>query len=383
MNFRYRSVCFAVLLCACFPSTTTLAEASFKAETFTVEKSIKPGPNVLVNTASWDGSSKLHVFGQDGLAYKGLVGMGLTSQFVVSKDGSRAFVLSDYMKRYTYGPVESVLQIFDIKTLSPVTEVVVPTKAVKAVGMTQLIELSADEKFLYIQNATPATSITVVDLVQATVVHEVPTPGCYGIYAATKGQKFSTLCGSGQIKSYTLNGSEYTVETSAVIFDPDSDPLYIHAQRRGNGQLIFTSFNGNIYLVDDAGKKATVKKILQINKGIEGDWVPGGYAVTAYNKPNDIIFMAMHSGAYEGSHKDVSEEIWAYSLAKNKLVSRSTAPGLVALAVSQDKAPRLYGSNEEEETVDEYTLSDPKMFSFVKAASDDRVGWTTSLLVTP
>lgn len=375
---RFVAMAFVV---GCIPRV--FAADPFTPEVFTVEKAIQPGPNVLVNAASWDGSSKIHVYGQGGLIYKGLMGAGLTSQFVVSADGKTAFVLSDYMKRYTYGPVESVLQIFDIATLTPVREILVPNKAVKAIGMTNLIELSADEKILYIQNATPATSVTVVDLVQNKVINEVPTPGCYGIYAAKKAGKFSTLCGSGQIKTYTLEGDQYKTETSAKIFDVDADPLYIHAQRRNNGQLIFTSFNGNLYLLDDSGKNVVLKEKLEVTKGVEGDWVPGGYAVSVYHKPEDQVFMVVHSGAYEGSHKDVSEEIWAYSLGKKKLISRSAAEGLVALAVTQDKTPKLYGSNEDEETLDEYTLSDAKKYLFSKTASDEKAGWTTSLLVTP
>ena len=141
------------------------ADAPFKAETFTVEKAIKPGPNVLVNYASWDGSSKLHVYGQDGLEYKGLMGMGLTSQFVISGDGKKAYVLSDYMKRYTYGPIESVVQIFDIQTLTPISEIIVPNKAVKAIAMTQLIELSADEKILYVGvSDSKATRVVAYDV---------------------------------------------------------------------------------------------------------------------------------------------------------------------------------------------------------------------------
>lgn len=380
-KLRVRFVVMAVVVFGMvFPA---LAQDTFKPEVFTVEKAIKPGPNVLVNAASWDGSSKIHVYGQDGLTYKGLLSAGLTSQFVISADGKKAFVLSDYMKRYTYGPVESVLQIFDIATLTLEQEIIVPNKAVKAIGMTNLIELSADEKFLYIQNATPATSVSVVDLVQSKVVKEVPTPGCYGIYAAKKAGKFSTLCGSGQMKTHSLEGGEYQTATSAQIFNVDSDPLYIHAQRRGNGQLIFTSFNGNLYLLDDSGKSVVLKEKLAVTQNIEGNWAPGGYAISVYHKPSDQVFMVMHSEAYEGSHKDMSEEIWAYSLAKKKLISRSEAPHLVALAVTQDKQPKLYGSNEEEETVDEYTLSDAKKYVFSKTASDVKAGWTTSLLVTP
>lgn len=373
-------ICAAVVS-ACI-SLPLWAAPGFEPEVFTVEKEIKPGPNVYVNYASWDGSSKLHVYGQDGLEYKGLMGMGLTSQFILSSDGKTAFTLSDYMKRYTTGPIESVLQIYDVATLTALNEIVIPNKAVKAIGMTQLIDISADNKWVYVQNATPATSVTVVDVLAGKVISEVPNPGCYGIIAAEKDKKFSTICGTGELKTYVLDGDSYKVDT-ATIFDLDNDPVYLHTQRRKNGDLIFTSFNGNLYLVDDSGKSAKLKKTLPVTKGISGNWAPGGYEITAYNKAHDVVFMLMHGDAYEGSHKDGSAEIWAYSLDKGQLISRSPAPHLVALSATHDKNPKLYGANEEDESVDEYTLGDKKAFNFELTASDDRAGWSTMLMVSP
>lgn len=371
----------ATLALAALTGAPAHADDAFKPEVFKVEPEIAPGPNVFVNQASWDGASRIHVYGQDGLQYKGLVSMGLTSQVLISDDSSTIYTISDYMKRYTYGPIESVVQAFDVKTLKPKGEVIVPNSAAQAIGMTQIIENSADGKLVYVQNATPATSVTVVDMDALEVVAEVPTPGCYGIVAAASGHKFSTLCGTGQFKTYQIDGKEYTVETSEKIFSVEDDPLYLHAERRSDDELIFASFNGNLYLVDDSGNTVALKKTVPVTEGVEGDWAPGGYAITAYNQPNDMLFMIVHSDAYDGSHKDASEEIWAFSMADEKLVSRSEAPYMTAIDVTQGESPHIYGTNEEEESVDEYVLADEGEFQFVKKSSDDKVGWATSLLV--
>ncbi len=356
---------------------------AFEPETFTVKPEIDSGPLVLVNEASWDGASRIHVYTQDGLDYQGLLSLGLTSQFIVSHDHSKVYTLSDYMERYTYGPIHSVVQTFDLKTLKPVAEVEVPNKAAKAIGMEHLIGISADEKYLYVQNATPGTSVTVVDLADMSVAKEIPTPGCYGIYPSVKGHRFTTLCGPGTLNAYNVEADDPGATPSEQIFDVDEDPLYLHSVRTADGHLVFTSFNGNLYVVDDSGDKARLVKKLAVTDGVDGDWAPGGYGITAYNAANDMLFMIVHSDAYEGSHKDMSSEIWAYSMADEKLVSRSKAKHLVALATSQGEKPKLYGSNEEQSTVDVYTQAKGDGFKFEKTASDDRVGWTTSLMTAP
>lgn len=353
---------------------------SFEPEQVTMESAIDPGANVLVNQASWDGASRIHVFNQDDLKYQGVLSMGLTSQFEISPDGSRVYTLSDYMERYTYGPVHSVVQIFDLETLTPVAEIEVPNKAVKAIGMNQLIEVSADGKRLYVQNATPGTSVTVVDLDSREVVSEVPTPGCYGIVPAASGHRFTTLCGGGTLQTFDVSGKEYAHTTSDKIFDVDEDALYVDAVRTKSDKLVFTSFNGNLYIVDDSGDTPVLERKLKVAEGLDGDWAPGGYGVTTYNAATDTVFMIMHDEAYEGSHKDGSDEIWAYSLADEAIVSRSAAPDLIAISVTQGETPVIYGSNEMDETVDVYR-AEGDGFDFEKTASDDHVGWTTSLSV--
>ena len=69
------------------------------------------------------------------------------------------------MKRITYGEAEMVLQAFDVATLRLVREVALPPKFAMLYPYGSMLAESADGKYVYVQNATPATSVTVVDVV--------------------------------------------------------------------------------------------------------------------------------------------------------------------------------------------------------------------------
>ncbi|GGJ99573.1 hypothetical protein GCM10007426_30860 [Alloalcanivorax dieselolei] len=362
---------FGLFLCA--------SAQAFKPETISVKPAIDPGSNVLVNQAEWAGASKIHVYGQQDLSYKGSVSVGLTSQILLGRDQKTLYTLSDYMKRLTRGPVESVIEEYDIATLSLKREIVIPNKAVKAIGMAQLLEQSADGRYLYVQNATPATSVTVVDLQAGEAVLEVPTPGCYGVFPAPRDNRFSTLCGAGDLKTYSVNGDQYDT-TSISLFSPEQDPLYVQAQRTADGRLVFLSFNGTLYLVDDGDATAKLLGTVPLTKGVNGDWAPGGYVVMAYSPATNMMFVLMHPDAYEGSHKDPSEEIWSVDMKSAKVIGRSHAEGLIALAVSQGQEPVLFGTTDEDETIERFALLDNTKFVFKAAGSDDKSGWASSLL---
>ncbi len=373
---------FPAILATLLLSTQPVLAENFVPEVMTVEKNIAPGPNVIVNWTGWDAASKVHFYSEDDLSYKGSVSGGLTSQTMTSNDGKTLFMMSTYMKRMTTGPVEHVLEVFDISTLTKTKEVVLDGKAAMSMAMKGLLEVSSDDKYVFIQNATPATSVTVVDVAVGKILTEVPTPGCYGIIPAKESKKFSTLCGTGQIQTITLKGAEYSLASSEKIFDVDSDALYLHSERRSNGDLILTSFNGNLYILNDKDDTVKLKEKLAVSAGVEGSWAPGGFSITVYNAPNDMVFMLMHPDAEEGSHKDASAEIWAYSLKQKKLLSRTAAEGLIALDVSQDKEPKLFALNEDDEAVDMFSLVKDSKFQFEKTGSDTRVKWTTWLMVS-
>lgn len=353
----------------------------FKAEIFAEEKTIPPGPNVFANETGWDGASRIHIYGQHGLTYKGELSLGLNSQLVLSPDGKQVLAFSNYMKRYTYGPVETALQVFDVATARPLYEIIVPSKAVEANPMSNLIARSDDGHYVYIQNATPATSVTVVDMTRKSVIDEVPLPGCYGIMPARQGLRFATLCGTGKIKTVAFREGKHSIKESAKLFDVKKDALFIHSQRARNGLLVLTSFQGNLYLIDDSQDTAKLVDILPIARDIPGHWVPGGYQVSAYNAPHDVLFLLMHPNGREGSHKDPSQELFAYSLADHKVIARSKAPQLTSIVVTQDEDPLIYGSNKEQKTIVEYTQEHKGSFVFRQSAMDGRAGGAKSLAV--
>src|SRR5690606_15367716 len=214
-----------------------IAQASdtFVPEVLTVEKAIKPGANVFVLDQSWSGPSRVNVLSEDDLEHKGILSSGLIGQLALTKDRKTAYTISAYAKRITYGPTEAVLQEFDVETLSVKREILLPEKMTQVAPSNAIPNISAYQSLACVQNATPSTSVTVVNLETGKVVAEVPTPGCFGTFPAAKGQRFSALCGDGTMVSFDVNGvGEYSAPLrSEKIFDPDADALFIVPERVG------------------------------------------------------------------------------------------------------------------------------------------------------
>jgi methylamine dehydrogenase heavy chain len=82
-----------------------------------------------------------------------------------------------------------------------------------------------------------------------------------------------------------------------------------------------------------------------------------------YNAPNGIMFIGMHPGAKDGSHKNPSAEVWAVDLERRSVLYRSRAPGLTHLAVSQDKAPVIFGVNSHGEGLFRYETDPSARFA--------------------
>lgn len=320
-----------------------LLAAGSQPQELSAKSKIDPGPNIFTNHQEWDGASSINIFSAADLTFKGNLSTGGMSQMLISPDGKTAYTVSVYQKRYAYGDAEMVLQYFDVATLSPTKEILLPPKFAMVSPYESIVAQSADGKYIYVQNATPATSVTVVDTAAGKVSGEIPTPGCFGIYPSLRGSKFSAICGDGTFASYTLkpDGAAADRTQSAKIFDVDKDPLFLQSAR-ANGELIFLSYHGNLYRIADNAPVITLSETRSITQGVSGGWAPGGYEIFAYNKPNDVLFIGMHPDAKNGSHKQGAKEIWAYGLKAKKLLYRSPVDDVVALTVSDDPVPVLF-----------------------------------------
>lgn len=323
-----------------------LADEPIAAETLRVEQAIKPGKNVYVVAPAWGGAGAIYIFSADDLAYKGDFATGLTAQFALGSQGDVGYAASAYAKRITYGPVEAILQKFDISTLKTTQEISILPKFAQTAAAQGMLQVTPDGKFAYIQNATPATSVSIVDLKTGALTAEAPIPGCWTINLAEDSSGFSSLCGDGRILTTKVgpDGKVTTKTYSDKIFDVEKDPLFVHAQRV-KGDLVFLSYSGAFYRVSDKGPAAKLVETFSVTEGVKGDWAPGGYEVMSYSAPYGVMFVSMHAGAKDGSHKNGSEEIWAIDMAKKTVLYRSVAKGLTHLAVTQDKVPLVFGVN--------------------------------------
>jgi methylamine dehydrogenase heavy chain len=321
------------------------AESTFPSQHLTTRAAIEPGANVFTSSLITAGAGAIHVFSASDLTYRGNMSGGSMGQILLSRDGRTAYMTSVYLKRISYGPAEMVLHIFDVATLSPIKEIALPPKLAMALSLEGMLGQSADGRFLFIQNATPATSVTVIDLVAGKVASEIPAPGCFGIYPSLHGYEFSTICGDGTFATFTLKADGLKSERaqSKKIFDVDRDPIFMPSARAGT-DLVFISFNGNVYRVNDSGAAVALVETYPVTTGVEGGWAPGGSQLIGYNKPNKILFIGMHPNAKEGSHKDPAKEIWAYNLATRKLQYRSPVEDIQSLTVTDAPSPVVYAS---------------------------------------
>ena len=106
-------------------------------------------------------------------------------------------------------------------------EIPVVARMAQAEPQPALLSLVDDGKYLLLQNATPATSVTVVDLEKGEQIAEIPTPGCWGILPMVNANTFTTICGDGTFATYSWNadGTFGEPAKSEQIFDVDADAL--------------------------------------------------------------------------------------------------------------------------------------------------------------
>jgi len=278
--------------------------------------------------------------------YAGALDAGYAGQFALSPDGRQAYIAATYLARHTHGERTDVLEIYDTSTLRLSGEVVLPKKHVQSLFTKELLRLSMDGRYLFVQNATPATSVTVVDLAQRKLLAEVSSPGCWALYPSqTTSLRFSMLCGDGSVNTITLNedGSVASRAASRKFFDSDSAPLYINAVNDAE-HYYFLSFAGKLTQVTLSAQQPVIGETLDLvpQKLQPQGWRPGGYQLMALHRASARLFIAMHRDGKEGSHKSPAQEIWEFDLHSGQLLTRRKASNAVSLSVNQGAPAYLY-----------------------------------------
>jgi methylamine dehydrogenase heavy chain len=273
---------------------------------------------------------RLRVFDARAGKLIGMINMGFAGNFALSSKADEIYIATTYHSRGGRGDRVDLLEVWDAQTLGFKYEVLIPTKRAQTLNYRGMVRTTANGRFVLVQNATPATSITVVDLQQRKVAGEVPTPGCWGtLPAASHPTRFAMLCGDGKVATVTLNenGGVAERQLSEKVFDADVDAWFHTAEQVGD-RYFFASFKGTIAEVDVSGAAASLKGSKGIIRATDAkqDWRPGGYQVFAVHPSGRWAVVAMHDKGREGSHKSPAKQLWTIDLASGQRIA--TAPGL-------------------------------------------------------
>lgn len=325
---------------------------------------------------------RIYVLDGANLSVKGMLEAGFAGMMVAAADKHRVYVATTFYQRVTRGKRSDVIEVFDDQTLKVIDEIPIPARRAQALSYRSLFQRSSDGSLLFVQDATPATSVTVVDPATKRQL-EVPAPGCYGIYPAlTTPLRFTTLCGDGTLGTYTIAANLHSAKrkASTKVFDAGADPLFIHAERDGDA-YVFLSFKGKLMRVSAEAETAAVAETMDIASPDAADWAPGGYQPFAVDAKAGIAYILMHAGAGEGSHKNPSGEVWAYDLRGKRLLARSPAANLTSLTLSAADPTVLYAINTVDLKIARLTI-DPQSRKIVPAG-EIQLGETAALIEAP
>lgn len=286
---------------------------------------------------------RTYVLDAKDLKLLGLIGTANLGMVHVPTGSDDIYVATTHLSRTTRGERTDVVEIYSGKDLTFKEEIPISNDRAQALNYRSLFWTSSDLKYLFIQNATPATSVTVVDIAGKKQIADIPNPGCYGIFpSATMPMRFATTCGDGTFGTIDVktDGSA-EMKPSQQIFDADTDALFSGAYRWGD-KWVFVSYGGNIYVIDVEDDTATLTDKIALAEGVEGNWRPGGYQPIAVHDKTGIAYVLMHSGGTEGSHKNPAEEIWAVDLKNKTVLGRAASVPAIALTASQGDSPALF-----------------------------------------
>jgi len=326
--------------------------------------------------------SQIRVYDGGSGKFLGLIPMGYSGHMQPSHDGKKIYVSTTYYARQTRGERTDVVEVWDAQSLSFEREVVLPIRRAQTFPYRYMFRQTTDGRFLMVQNATPAVSVTVVDIQKGVVTEPeiTATAGCWTmIPKPNKPHSFMSICGDGTLLSIDLddNGKVAKQSRSATMFPVATDPVFVTAALESS-QAHFVSFNGNVYTADfsrDAMRFSTWS-LLNAEDKAQG-WRPGGYNVTDVHHATRRLYVLMHPDGKEGSHKNPAAEIWVYDLASQKRVARFPGNGVGSITVAQGEKPRLLTIDGE--TLHIYDISgvEPKLLRTMENVSE------TALQVEP
>ncbi|MEO0031671.1 MAG: hypothetical protein RIS94_1429 [Pseudomonadota bacterium] len=276
---------------------------------------------------------------------KGLVRASQFASMLSSRERGEIYTAETFYPRLTRGERTDAITIWDMATLEPKGEIVVPGgKRQQSVTYPHLFQFTNGGKWALVANFTPAQSVTVVDLEARKVLNEIDLPGCAQIYP-TGPRGFTSLCADGSAFSVTLDdkGAAASSKSVAKVQDIDHQPLFSTPTMVGTTAW-FVSFHGMVQGFDLSGTVAKpLKDTFSVGtaEGGQPEWRPGGWQVINSDAAGRL-YVLMSPYGKEGSHKDGGTEVWVIDPAKKARTARIALQGQsVAIAVTREQTPHL------------------------------------------
>jgi methylamine dehydrogenase heavy chain len=287
---------------------------------------------------------ELRNVGSDTREVKGQLQAHDSATLLVADKRPEIYVADTVWSRGVRGTRTDFITIYDKKTFEPTGEIVLPgAKRALITAMEGLIAFTDDQRLALVFNFTPASSVTVVDLVKRQPLGDIEIPGCSLVYPSGA-RGFSTLCSSGTLLSIRLdaNGAAASRSESAAFNPLDTDPLFTASASLG-GVRYFPSLNGRIQPIDMKADDVKVLPDWPLIPAADaaGHWRPSGWQLIA-SDDQKLLYVVMQANAHEGTHKDPGNEVWVYNAATKARVKRLrlVRPGS-SIAVSHGPEPTL------------------------------------------
>lgn len=279
----------------------------------------------------------------------GMVPTGFAAPSTLSHDQKTLYSADIWYSRGTRGTRTDVLTAWDSSTLSPAWEVLIPNKRAESLTQRYGLKTSADDRFVYVYNFTPSTSVTVVDTEAKAVVTEIAIPGCVLNYPVGK-RRFASLCGDGSLQVVTLNDQgQETARSRTPFFDPNAERLVERAVNVGD-TYYFTTTTGTVRAVDFSGEapKILPSWSLTTEEEKKAGWAPGGWQLMAVAPKLNRLYVLMHDAHEPMKWEDPSPLIWAFDLKTSKKIATLEAPAPIwSMQATGDDKPLLLGSDVE------------------------------------
>src|SRR5580692_403164 len=267
---------------------------------------------------------ELRNVGSDTREVKGELQAHDSATLLIADNRPEIYVTDTVWSRGARGARTDFITIYDKQTFEPTGEILLPgTKRALITAMEGLIAFTDEQRMALVFNFTPASSVTVVDLVKRKPLGEIEIPGCSLVYPSGA-RGFSTLCSSGTMLTVRLDANGAVAGRSeSKAFNPlDKDPLFTASTLVG-GLRYFPSLHGRVQPIDMRGDDV---KILPdwplLSAADEKDhWRPSGWQIVAGDEQK-LLYVLMQPEAHEGTHKDPATEVWVYNTATKSRVKR-------------------------------------------------------------